>query len=65
MSPEKNCTEKQPQMVLYPSSLCHKLNRSPCTAHPASPSPPQRPVLLIWLSEVERVSKRPLASASS
>ncbi|KAM7391549.1 hypothetical protein PAMP_022231 [Pampus punctatissimus] len=36
-------------MVLHPSSLYHKPNRSLCTTHP---SPPQRPVLLIWLSEV-------------
>lgn len=40
--PQRNCTEKQPQMVLLPSSRCHKLNR-------ASPRPSERPVLLIWL----------------
>lgn len=37
MSSEKNCTEKQPQMVLHPSSLCHKPN---CTALLAPPHPP-------------------------
>lgn len=43
MSPEKNCTEKQPQMVLHPSSLCHKPNFTallspPHPAHPRGPS---------------------------
>lgn len=36
MSSEKNCTEKQPQMVLHPSSLSHKPN---CTALLAPPHP--------------------------
>lgn len=64
MSPEKNCTEKQPQMVLHPYSLMSqaKLHR---TAHPTSPSPPQRPVSLIWVSEVDSFQKAPSSSSFS
>ncbi|KAK5909895.1 hypothetical protein CesoFtcFv8_003783 [Champsocephalus esox] len=43
-------------MVLHPFSLRHKPNGTALLA-PPRPSPPQRPVSLLWLSEVDALLK--------